>query len=74
LVIEGHTDDRGSEASNLALSQARAEAVKDYFTANGIDASRLTAIGIGEAEPVVPNDKEGRARNRRIQYILTTSR
>jgi outer membrane protein OmpA-like peptidoglycan-associated protein len=74
LVIEGHTDDRGSDAGNLALSQLRAEAVRDYFIANGIDASRLTAIGVGEAEPVVPNDsEEGRARNRRIQYVLTTS-
>ncbi len=75
LVIEGHTDDRGSKAANLALSQIRAEAVRDYFIAGGIDASRLTAIGIGEAEPVVPNNTEaGRARNRRIQYILSTSR
>ena len=75
LVIEGHTDDRGSDESNLALSQARAEAVRDYFVAGGIDPSRLTAIGKGESEPVVPNDsEEGRARNRRIQYILTTSR
>lgn len=74
LVIEGHTDDRGSSESNLALSQARAEAVRDYFIANGIDPSRLTAIGIGEAQPVVPNDSEaGRARNRRIQYVLTSA-
>jgi len=75
LVIEGHTDDRGTKASNLALSQARAEAVRDYFIAHGIDPARLTAVGIGEAEPVVPNTSEAaRARNRRIEYILTTSR
>ncbi|MEA2011313.1 MAG: OmpA family protein, partial [Actinomycetota bacterium] len=74
LVIEGHTDDRGFAESNRALSQLRAEAVRDYFIINGIDPSRLTAIGIGEAEPVVSNGTEaGRARNRRIQYVLSTA-
>jgi OOP family OmpA-OmpF porin len=74
LVIEGHTDNLGSDEANLALSQLRADAVRDYFIANGIDPSRLTAVGLGETEPVVSNDTaEGRARNRRIQYVLSTS-
>ncbi len=74
LIIEGHTDDQGFKESNRALSQLRAEAVMDYFIINGIDPSRLTAVGVGEAEPVASNATEaGRARNRRIQYVLSTS-
>lgn len=74
LVIEGHTDDQGPADANLELSQLRAEAVMNYFVENGIDPGRLTAIGYGETEPVVPNDSaEGRARNRRIQYVLTSA-
>lgn len=74
LVIEGHTDSIGPAEVNLDLSQRRAEAVLDYFVENGIAEERLTAVGKGESEPVVPNDTpEGQARNRRIVYLLSSS-
>lgn len=74
LVIEGHTDSDGPADFNLALSQRRAEEVMQYFIDNGIAPERLTAVGKGETEPAAPNDTaEGRARNRRIQYVLTSA-
>lgn len=73
LIIEGHTDSDGPDDVNLSLSQQRADAVLNYFIENGIDPTRLTAIGKGEAVPIVPNDTvEGRARNRRIEFVLST--
>lgn len=73
LVIEGHTDSDGAEATNLALSQSRAEAVMQYFIDNGIAPERLSALGKGESEPAASNDTpEGRDRNRRIEYILSS--
>ena len=70
--IVGYTDNRGSEAYNKKLSQKRAEAVRNLLIQKGVDASRLTAIGMGEANPVASNDTaEGRAQNRRIEANLT---
>jgi outer membrane protein OmpA-like peptidoglycan-associated protein len=68
LRIIGHTDDIGSEADNLVLSRQRADAVMDALTAHhGIAASRLEAVGRGEAEPVASNESaQGRALNRRV--------
>lgn len=69
LEIGGHTDDVGTEATNVALSERRAAAVVDYLVAKGVDASRLKPKGYGEAVPMVPNDSdENRARNRRIEF------
>ncbi len=71
LTVEGHTDDVGSDEDNLALSEARAQAVVDYLVAGGIDTARLTAIGYGESRPVADNDTaDGRAENRRIQFVV----
>ncbi|GMV39133.1 MAG: hypothetical protein AMXMBFR64_08490 [Myxococcales bacterium] len=71
LIVEGHTDDRGSDVKNLKLSQDRADSVKQYFVAKGIAADRLTAIGYGETKPVAPNKTEaGRQENRRIEFKL----
>jgi outer membrane protein OmpA-like peptidoglycan-associated protein len=72
ITIEGHTDSQGNAASNQALSQRRADAVRNYLLANtDVDASRLTAIGFGEARPIASNDtRDGRARNRRIDVRL----
>lgn len=69
--IEGHTDSDGKDASNLKLSQDRAAAVKNYLVANGIDASRLTSEGFGEAKPIDSNKTaKGKANNRRVEVKL----
>ncbi len=69
IEIVGHTDNSGSRALNLALSQSRAETVKSYLIGKGGEPAMLTAIGVGPDQPVAPNDKEeGRAKNRRIEF------
>nr|WP_116339967.1 OmpA family protein [Cupriavidus taiwanensis] len=69
IEIVGHTDNSGSRALNLTLSQARAETVKNYLIGKGGEPSMLTAVGVGPDQPVAPNDKEeGRAKNRRIEF------
>jgi OOP family OmpA-OmpF porin len=69
IQIAGHTDNNGSDAENLLLSQRRAQAVLDYLVANGQDPERFETIGYGESQPVASNDtEEGRARNRRIEF------
>ena len=69
LTIEGHTDNQGGEATNQALSQARADAVLDYLVGAGVDAERLSAIGFGETQPIADNTTaEGRQQNRRIEF------
>lgn len=69
LEIGGHTDDVGADPANVALSERRAASVVEYLVAKGIDASRLTPKGYGEAVPLVANDTdENRARNRRIEF------
>jgi OOP family OmpA-OmpF porin len=71
LVVEGHTDSQGDAASNLELSQQRAEAVVAYLIAGGIDADRLSAVGYGQERPIADNSsEEGRARNRRIEFVI----
>jgi OOP family OmpA-OmpF porin len=71
LVVEGHTDNVGDAQFNLALSQARAEAVVDYLVAGGVSPDRLSAIGYGESRPIADNDTEaGRAANRRIEFVI----
>lgn len=68
-IIEGHTDNVGSDASNRALSQRRANAVRDYIVKNfKIDRKRLAAKGYGESRPIADNaTAEGREQNRRIE-------
>ncbi len=75
IVIEGHTDSTGSAASNEQLSQQRANAVREYFVANGaIKPEKVLAIGYGSERPLSPNDtQEGRAINRRIDVIIRTA-
>ncbi|MFM9944314.1 MAG: OmpA family protein [Bacteroidia bacterium] len=65
-LVEGHTDNVGEPEDNLSLSQQRAEAVMKYLTDKKVDASRLTAQGFGESQPISSNKtEEGRALNRR---------
>ncbi len=69
--VGGHTDDVGDDASNLSLSQRRAEAVKDYLVKNGVAESRVQAKGYGETQPQVPNDSDiNRAKNRRTEFLV----
>ena len=75
VVVEGHTDSRGSEAYNQSLSQKRAVSVANTLSSNyGIQKSRVTAIGYGESNPVASNDTaEGRAENRRVTGVVSAT-
>jgi outer membrane protein OmpA-like peptidoglycan-associated protein len=71
IVVEGHTDSRGSEKHNLDLSQRRADSVRSYLVARGYEADRMQARGIGKGRPTTSNDTaEGRANNRRVEIIV----
>jgi len=72
VEVGGHTDDVGAEAANLRLSQARADAVRQYLIGKGVDAGRITAKGYGEGNPVADNTTAaGRAANRRVELNRT---
>jgi outer membrane protein OmpA-like peptidoglycan-associated protein len=71
IVVEGHTDSRGTPTSNQVLSENRARAVMDYLIARGVSASAITSVGIGQARPIADNvSPEGRASNRRVEIII----
>ncbi len=71
ISVEGHTDDVGSSEHNSALSLARAQAVKDYIVAKGINADRVKIEGFGSAQPQVANaDDASRALNRRVEFKI----
>ena len=71
VVIEGHTDNVGSDSSNLQLSQKRADAVKNYLLGQNIAPERLESSGKGEAIPIADNDTDaGRQQNRRVEVII----
>ena len=74
IEIQGHTDSRGSEAYNQALSERRAIAVSGYLISKNVAADRLTIIGYGENLPKYLNDTEdGRAQNRRVEFMITAN-
>jgi outer membrane protein OmpA-like peptidoglycan-associated protein len=72
IVVSGHTDAQGNDASNQKLSEERAQAVREYLLANmNVDASRMKAVGYGESEPIATNETEsGREKNRRIDVTI----
>ena len=72
VIIEGHTDNIGTEQYNMALSQRRANSVLNYLIEKGIDKKILTAVGVGEVRPIASNSSPmGRALNRRTEiYII----
>lgn len=71
FTIEGHTDSTGSDDLNRDLSEARANAVKDFLVKNGIDTGRLLTVGYGESKPIFSNKtRYGRSRNRRVEINL----
>lgn len=70
LSIDGHTDNVGNAAANLALSKRRAESVRQWLVGQGVTAGRLVAQGFGDTRPVADNRSEdGRARNRRVELV-----
>jgi OOP family OmpA-OmpF porin len=69
VEIIGHTDNAGSRASNIALSQARADAVKGYLVTKGVAPRSMATMGVGPDQPIASNNTDdGRARNRRIEF------
>jgi MYXO-CTERM domain-containing protein len=69
LMVEGHTDARGSDENNLALSKARAKSVVRYLVKAGISRTRLESKGFGESQPMAEGDSdEAMAKNRRVQF------
>lgn len=74
--VIGHTDSKGSDSYNQDLSKARADAVVDFLSSNGVASSRLKSESRGESEPMAPNEidgqdnPDGRARNRRVEFVL----
>jgi outer membrane protein OmpA-like peptidoglycan-associated protein len=71
VVVEGHSDDRGSRAVNLRISQSRAAAVVQALVQRGIAPERLEARGVGPDRPLVANDSdESRTKNRRVELHI----
>lgn len=69
VEIIGHTDNSGNRASNIALSQARADAVKGYLVTKGVAPRSMATMGVGPDQPIASNSTDdGRARNRRIEF------
>ena len=80
VMIAGHTDSKGGEAYNIALSERRASSVRDWFrTKGGLGSMRFDTKGLGAKQPVAPNQKpdgsddpEGRQKNRRVEITIKT--
>jgi outer membrane protein OmpA-like peptidoglycan-associated protein len=71
ILIEGHTDSRGTESSNMVLSKARADSVQSYLVSRGLPQERVTSNGLGPSRPVADNNTaEGRANNRRVEIVI----
>jgi outer membrane protein OmpA-like peptidoglycan-associated protein len=71
IVIEGHTDDTGSDEYNMTLSEKRAKAVKAFLLSKGVAENRLTEKWYGETQPKYPNDSEAnRQKNRRVELAI----
>jgi outer membrane protein OmpA-like peptidoglycan-associated protein len=72
LQVEGYTDNIGSDAYNQKLSQQRADAVRDFLMAQGVQAGGITSTGYGKADPIADNTTNaGRAQNRRVQLVVS---
>jgi outer membrane protein OmpA-like peptidoglycan-associated protein len=71
IVVEGHTDSRGSREYNVELSQNRAQVVMNFMVARGVPAEAISAVGVGPDRPIVTNDtRDGRQENRRVEIII----
>ena len=75
MVVEGHTDSQGTDATNLPLSFNRATVVRNYLVARGVDGNKIGAVGVGSTRPILDNSNaENRANNRRVEIIISSSR
>lgn len=74
LELSGHTDNKGSEVTNLKMSNGRVEEVKRYLVSKGVSADRIKTFAYGESKPIASNDtEEGRAKNRRVEMKILKS-
>lgn len=72
MTISGHTDNIGPKSVNQKLSEARAQAAKDYLVKKGIPESKIKVVGYGEDKPIASNDTpEGRQKNRRVEFEIS---
>lgn len=72
IQVEGYTDSTGSDEYNMKLSENRADAVRDYFVAEGLDPASITAQGFGKSDPVADNaTAAGRQQNRRVELVVS---
>jgi outer membrane protein OmpA-like peptidoglycan-associated protein len=71
ILVEGHTDNTGSEKYNMKLSQKRAASVKSHLESLGVDGNRLQLVASGEEKPIASNDTEqGKRQNRRVEVAI----
>ena len=74
ILVEGHTDNTGSETYNLTLSKNRAQAVTNYLTSQGLSSGRFNTKWYGESQPKYDNSTaEGRAKNRRVELAIVAN-
>ena len=74
IEVQGHTDSKGRVSYNQSLSERRASAVAEYLALKNVNTNRLTIIGFGELLPKYLNDtEEGRAKNRRVEFLITAN-
>ena len=74
INIYGHTDNKGTDAYNMTLSEKRANSVVNYLASHGVKRNRMFAKGMGESDPVATNETEaGRAENRRGEFAITAN-
>ena len=74
VLVVGHTDSTGEASYNQGLSERRADAARNYLLGAGLDPDRVTAMGMGEEEPVDTNDTDaGRQANRRVEVAIFAS-
>jgi len=75
VLVEGHTDDTGTDEKNKVLSERRAESVKHYLATLGVPSARISSIGYGETAPVADNTSEsGRESNRRVEVAIMANK